>query len=220
MPNPWLEIALDDYEGHMRAPGVEQLGLLSDLFAYALATCAPNSVAILGIAGGNGLDAVNPAVTPRVVGIDINSAYLEATRRRFGTIPNLELHCLDLANQQVKVEPVDLVHAGLIFEHAGTERCLENALAMVRADGTLSVVLQLSSAVERDVGTSSFPALSKLASEFSLVNPDALIARLATGSFEPMHQSIHPLAAGKAFWLGIFKRLVATPRAGQAAERS
>jgi hypothetical protein len=31
MANPWLEIPLDDYEGHMRAPGVEQLGLLSEL---------------------------------------------------------------------------------------------------------------------------------------------------------------------------------------------
>jgi heme-degrading monooxygenase HmoA len=48
-------------------------------------------------------------VTARVVGIDINPAYLEATRRRFETIPNLELHCLDLANQQVELEPVDLV---------------------------------------------------------------------------------------------------------------
>lgn len=211
MANPWLEIALDDYEGHMRAPCVEQLGVLSELFAYALATCAPKSVAVLGIAGGNGLDAVDASLTARVVGIDINPAYLEATRRRFESIPNLELHCVDLANQQVEVEPVDLVHAGLIFEHAGTKRCLDNALAMVARDGSLSVVLQLPSALEREVGTSPFPAISKLATEFSLVNPDALAGQLATRSFEPVQQLTRPLPAGKAFWLGIFKRMAETP---------
>jgi len=210
MANPWLEIDLDDYEGHMRAPGVEQLGVLSELFAYALATCRPKSIAVLGIAGGNGLGAVNPSVTARVVGIDINPAYLEATRRRFDTILNLELYRLDLANQQVELEPVDLVHAGLVLEHAGTERCLDNALAMVARHGSLSVVLQLPSVLEREVGTSPFPAISKLASEFSLVNPDALITQLATRSFEPVHQSTRPLPAGKAFWLGVFKRMAGT----------
>jgi hypothetical protein len=210
MANPWLEIALDDYEGHMRAPGVEQLGLLSELFAYALATCQPKSIAVLGIAGGNGLGDVNPSVTVRVVGIDINPAYLEATRRRFDTVLNLELYCLDLANQQVELEPVDLVHGGLILEHAGTARCLDNAVAMVGRHGSLSVVLQLPSVLEREVGTSPFPAISKLASEFSLVNPDALMTQLATRSFELAHQSTRPLPAGKSFWQGIFKRMVGT----------
>ena len=158
----------------------------------------------------NGLGAVDPTVTARVVGIDINPAYLEATRRRFGTILNLELHCLDLASQQVELEPVDLVHGGLILEHAGTERCLDNALAMVGRHGSLSVVLQMPSALEPQVGASPFPAISKLASDFSLVNPDALITQLATRSFEWVHQSTRPLPAGKAFWLGIFKRMVGT----------
>lgn len=202
--NPWLEIVLDDYEGHMRA--VDQLGPLSELFADALAVCQPTSIAVLGVAGGNGLDAINPSTTKRVVGIDINPAYLEATRRRFASVLNLELHCLDLTNQQVEIEPVALVHAGLILEHAGTGRCLDNALAMVGAHGSVSVVLQRPSDIERDVGVSPFPSIAKLAADFSLVSPDALTAQLASRDFALMHQATRSLPAGKAFWLGLFKR--------------
>jgi hypothetical protein len=208
MANPWLEIPLADYEGHMQAPGVEQLGALADLFGFVVATCEPTSIAVLGIAGGNGLDAVNPSVTTRVVGVDINPAYLEATRRRFGTTLNLELHCVDLANQEVDVEPVDLVHAGLIFEHAGTQRCLDNALSMLRRSGSLSVILQLPSTVAPGLGASLFQVMSKLAAEFSLVNPNDLIGQLAARGLEPLHQSTRSLSSGKSFWLGIFRRTV------------
>ena len=216
MANPWLEIPLDDYEGHMRAPGVEQLGVLSDLFASALATCEPKSIAVLGIAGGNGLDAVNPSVTARVVGIDINPAYLDATRRRFETILNLELHCVDLADGKIEIEPVDFVHAGLIFEHAGTERCLDNALAMLGRAGSLSVILQLPSTVAHDVGPSPFPAISKLAGGFSLVNPQDLTRKMVARDLELAHQSTRPLPSGKSFWLGMFKRPVTTTLPGVA----
>ena len=215
MANPWLEIPLNDYEEHMRALGVEQLEVLAELFASALATCEPKSVAVLGIAGGNGLEAVDPSVTLRVVGIDINPAYLEATRRRFGTILNLELHCLDLANQDIEIEPVDLVHAGLIFEHAGIEQCLANGLAILALDGTLSVILQLPSAGAREVGSSPFATISKLAGEFSLVKPEDLISQLLSRGVKLVQQSTRPLPSGKSFWLGIFTRMVAgTPSGG------
>ena len=61
MSDPWLSIPLADYEGHMGADNVQQLSALSGLFKRALDVCLPDSVAILGIAGGNGLEHVNPA---------------------------------------------------------------------------------------------------------------------------------------------------------------
>ena len=93
--NPWLEVPLADYENHMNSAGVEQLAALSELFAEALAYCQPESVAVIGIAGGNGLDRVDNTVTRRVVGIDINPAYLDAVRQRFEQMPGLELICAD-----------------------------------------------------------------------------------------------------------------------------
>ena len=65
MTNPWLSVPLADYEAHMRSPAVQQLDALSDLFAEALAFCNPASVAILGIAGGNGLERIDPIVVQR-----------------------------------------------------------------------------------------------------------------------------------------------------------
>jgi len=61
MEQPWLQVTLQDYEGHMGASGVGQLAPLADLFAEALAFCRPRSVAI--------------------VGIDINADYLAAVSR-------------------------------------------------------------------------------------------------------------------------------------------
>ncbi|HEY3739808.1 MAG TPA: hypothetical protein VGL53_08185, partial [Bryobacteraceae bacterium] len=116
--NPWLHIPLADYEGHMASPDVAQLDALADLFAEALAIRRPDSVAVLGVAGGNGLDRIDWDVTRRVLGFDINPSYLEAVRLRFGDA--VELHCVDLATGPVAgIDPVKLVHAALVFEPAG-----------------------------------------------------------------------------------------------------
>src|SRR5215831_4846669 len=68
--NPWLTVPLTDYERHMASPEVGQLRFLSDLFAESLECFHPRSVAVLGIAGGNGLDRIDPGVTQRIVGFD------------------------------------------------------------------------------------------------------------------------------------------------------
>src|SRR5215475_426983 len=95
MRNPWLDIPLHDYEGHMNSAHVAQLAALADLFEETLAACRPESVAILGIAGGNGLDRIDLDVTKRIVGIDIHAEYLDAIRSRYPKLP-LTLHCFDL----------------------------------------------------------------------------------------------------------------------------
>src|SRR5579872_7410889 len=84
--HPWLAVPLDDYERHMSSAPVRQLDALADLFGEALRICQPQSVAVLGVAGGNGLDRVDPAVTRRVVGIDIHPEYLDAVRQRHSAI--------------------------------------------------------------------------------------------------------------------------------------
>jgi hypothetical protein len=200
----WLDVPLDDYEGHMRAPAVGQLGVLSDLFAEALALCRPASVAILGIAGGNGLEAIDRATTTRVVGVDINARYLADTGRRFGGVPGLTLHCLDLSRQPLDLEPVDLVHAALIFEHAGIGRCLENALAIMAPAGRLSVVLQLPGDSSSRVAPTGFASVQKLSGNFALVDRERFVGLLTERRCELVRQRTYPLPAGKAFWMGIF----------------
>jgi hypothetical protein len=206
MSNPWLSIPLAEYEGHMKSPEVQQLDVLSELFAEALACCLPTSVAVLGVAGGNGLDQVDSRVITRIVGLDVNPLYLDAVRRRHADKPGLELHCVDLAEQVVDLQPVELVHAALVFEHAGVDRCLENAVSLVAPGGALSVVLQLPGELEPAALSSRFPSVQKLKSRFSLVDPAGLREALTKHGFRPIHQGRRSLPAGKSFWMGIFRR--------------
>ena len=204
MPNPWLAIPLADYEGHMASPGVAQSEALAGLFDCALRRTRPRSVAILGVAGGNGLDRISPEVTTRVCGLDINPHYLEAVRQRHAALPGLELHCVDLASQSAEIAPVRLVHAALIFEHAGLDGCLRNAAAMVAPGGSLSVVLQLPSADAPGVGVSPYPSLQSLSAEFRLIAPAQLRTALAGFGFRQGWETERPLPGGKAFWMGVF----------------
>jgi hypothetical protein len=206
MTNPWLTIPLADYEGHMASAQVQQSGALADLFAEAIELCHPASVAVLGVAGGNGLDRIDSEMMARVVAVDINPLYLEAVRQRYAHLNGLELHCVDLAQEGLHLPPVELVHAALIFEHAGTGRCLENALRLVAEDGALSVVLQLPTEAGQNAGKGGFAATHGLQSIFILVDPKQLCASLKERTFELIHERRRSLPEGKAFWMGVFVR--------------
>jgi len=204
--NPWLEVPLEDYEGHMGSSPINQLGPLADLFGEALARLRPRSVAVLGVAGGNGLEHVDSTLTTRVVGIDVNPGYLAATKQRFPDLRGLELHCVDLQHDLLDVAPVSLVHAALVFEHAGIGRCLDNAVSLVAAGGHLCVVLQLPSEQLAGVTPSPFASMATLADDFTLVDPHQLRRVLAQRELRLTHQARVTLSSGKAFWSGYFER--------------
>jgi hypothetical protein len=204
MPNPWLAIPLDDYEGHMGPDGVRQSEALSDLFARALDLCKPESVAILGVAGGNGLDRLDCGITKRIVGLDFNPQYLEAVRQRFGALPGLELCCADLAAQPLSLAPVQMVHAALVFEHTGLGPCLENALSLIAPGGKFSAVLQMPSPTEEGVAVTRFQSVQLLRDSFALIDVSQFCRMLDEKGFHLIHQEQRPLPSGKALWLGIF----------------
>ena len=206
MSNPWLTLPLDDYENHMKAKEVQQLGVLSDLFREVLAAKKPTSVAILGVAGGNGIEHVDQGITKRIVGVDLNPRYLDTVHERFPSLPGLELVCADLAEGVLKIEPVELVHVALLFEHTGLDRPLENALSLIAEGGALSVVLQLPSPTAANVGKSPVQSILRLSSHFSLIDSALLCKRLCTRRFRQISETRRSLPGGKAFWMGIFVR--------------
>jgi SAM-dependent methyltransferase len=208
MSNPWLSIPLADYEGHMSAEGVQQLGAVADLFKSALSYCCPRSVAVLGVAGGNGLEQIDSAVTRRIVGIDINQSYLDEVRHRFNTLADLELHCRELGGRQLDLAPVELVHAALIFEHTGLDRALENALSLVAPGGRFSVVLQLPSLEEQDIAPTQYTSMQALKHCFTLIDIAELQSLLKKKEFQLVTHQARSLAAGKALWMGIFAKAI------------
>jgi hypothetical protein len=206
MVRPWLDVPLEDYEGHMTSAEVGQLPVLAELFQCALHRCRPESVAVVGIAGGNGLEQIDRSVTKRIVGVDINQLYLEEVQRRFGTLAGMELHRRDLTERGLGLMPVAMVHAALIFEHAGLDAALENALALVAPRGNLSIVLQLPSAVEQSVASTRYTSMQTLKADFTLIDRDEVQSLLRLKGFQLVEQEHRSLPAGKALWLGIFAR--------------
>lgn len=191
----------------MADPEVGQLAVLADLFGSLVERLRPTSVAVLGIAGGNGLERLDAGTTNRVVGVDINPRYLDEVQCRFGSLLSLELYCTDLTSAGVRALPVELVHAALLFEHTGLGRALDNALSLVAAGGLFSAVLQLPSKQEQDVASTGFVSIQALKQEFALIDASDLERILRERGFRLEGQVTRPLPAGKALWLGVFGRL-------------
>ncbi len=95
-PNPWTVVQAGDYEKHMGPEGVDQLAPLSAVFQEVYLAAQPDRVLLLGCATGNGLEHVNPAVTQKVTGVDVNLQYLGIARQRFMHLgAKLELFCAE-----------------------------------------------------------------------------------------------------------------------------
>src|ERR1700733_2036112 len=110
--NPWLNIPLDDYEGHMSLPAVGQAQMIAEQLDLGLERWSPTSIAVIGCAGGNGLDKIAGRTVERVVAVDVNPDYIERTRARHAQrLQGLELVCADVQSESVKYEPVELTYA-------------------------------------------------------------------------------------------------------------
>ncbi len=119
MQNPWEEIALSDYENHMKLESVRQLQALNRMMQAQLAAYPAESVMILGIAGGNGLEYIRPE-QKTVHAVDINGAYLRAAAERYPALAG-RLRCLqlDLITEAEKLPQAELLLADLLIEYIG-----------------------------------------------------------------------------------------------------
>ncbi len=204
--NLWLHVSLEDYESHMDHADVQQLTALSHLFKKALQFCTPQSVTVIGIAGGNGLDQIDADITRKIVGIDINPDYLSACRERYSHLSDLDLHCIDICQELPSSLQTDLVHVALVFEHTRLLPALEHTLSVVKKDGLFSVVLQLPGDPGKDVASTGIPSMQTLRSGFTLLDIQEFKQQMRLNGFLSVHSHNQNLPAGKAFWLGIFKR--------------
>jgi SAM-dependent methyltransferase len=175
MKNPWLDIALSDYEGHMAAPEVAQAQLLADVFAEQLESHRPRSLAMLGCTGGNGFERITPGVTRRVVGVDLNGRYLNEVRARFGAkFERLELVEGDIQSGAIAFAAVDLVYAALILEYVNVEVTLRRMRDFLNPGGVLVTVVQLPGANLPAVTPSPYPSLQVLEAVMQFVAPNDL----------------------------------------------
>ena len=131
MKNPWEEIPLTDYENHMKLDSVMQLQAMNEMMKDQFDTYPISSVAIFGIAGGNGLEHIQKGRFEKVYGIDINSSYLQEVIKRYPKLDGLlECLCINLINETDKLPKADMIIANLLIEYIGYE-CFQKAVRQV-----------------------------------------------------------------------------------------
>lgn len=122
MSNPWEKVSLEDYENHMKLASVQQLQTLNEIMKSQIYKYNISTIAILGIAGGNGLDLIDNSRIKMVYGIDINKIYLDACRKKYENLKDcLVLKRLDLSNLSNDLPKVDLIIANLFIEYIGID---------------------------------------------------------------------------------------------------
>ena len=207
MPSPWLDIPLADYEGHMSLPGVGQAEMLAAAFGDLLAEHKPHSVTVVGCAGGNGFDRISPGITRRVVGVDINPAYIAAASARYAPlIPGLELYVADIEQPGLSVDPVDLVYAALVFEYVEPEAAFRTLKSLCKPDGILAAVLQLPSPSVAAVSPSPFASVQALGSAMRMVPPALLDAAAVEAGFVPLSSRHLVSPSQKKFLVRVFQQ--------------
>ena len=211
--NPWLSIPAVDYEGHMGPAGADQLAPLARIFGEIVAAARPPSIALLGCATGNGLEAVDPAVTSRVVGIDVNPEYLALARRRHAALGGaLDLRCGDLLTCALEPAAFALVHAALVFEHLDPAALAARIAGWLAEDGLCSVVLQLAArGAAPPVSPTGVSSLQALAAPRRLVSPPELARLFAGHGLAERRAWQVPLRDGQAFHVAIYGRRAPSP---------
>lgn len=205
--NPWLQIPVEDYEGHMSAPSVMQLQMLDEIFEGVLNEFIPRSICVLGCTAGNGFQHLVNRELDRVVGIDINREYVGECRNWFvQDVRNLQLICADL-NELELINPLfDLIHAALIFEYVNVDVLLAKIASWLKPDGILSVVLQLPSDSSSPVSETPYDSVKMLIPFINLVESGLFLKKAGNSGLFLVNQSEIRLAAGKRFVKSYFKK--------------
>jgi SAM-dependent methyltransferase len=203
-PNPWTVVPAADYEAHMGPAGVDQLAPLSQIFEEVYVSTQPDRLAVLGCATGNGLEHVNPAVTRRIVGVDVNLQYLGIARQRFFHLgPRLELYQGEAERFRSPPGSFDLVHVALLLEYLHPEVLVRKVAEWLADRGTCSVVLQLPGGAGPEAPSKAMRIIRKA---MKLVPPDELVKLFAAYAIPKRRSFTVPLRFGKSFWVGAFGR--------------
>lgn len=142
MRNPWEEIDLNDYENHMRLNNVLQLQAMNEMMKKQFYSYKINSIMVLGIAGGNGLEHIKRDSFQAIYGVDINQKYLDECKKRYPELKNVFIPiCADLSSDKIRLPHSDLLIANLIIEYIG-HKSFQNIVKLVRPR-YISCIIQL-----------------------------------------------------------------------------
>jgi hypothetical protein len=207
MSHPWLEIPIFEYEAHMALPSVGQAQLLCTALRRTVVQFQPHSLAILGVAGGNGLDCIEQTVVRRIVALDFNPDYLALCSRRYGSsFREFEPVLHDLSQGPPSITPVECVFAGLVLEYLHVDAFCGYLGSLLTTSGAFATLLQLPSPTLPEVSPSPFSSLTRLESAFCFVEPAFLDGRLSAHGFSHVLSERYDLTSGKSFQYACYRR--------------
>jgi hypothetical protein len=196
--HPWRAIDLGVYERHMGDPRVGQLQRLHEITGEQLAAYPSRAIGVLGIAGGNGLELIDPETTDAVYGYDINPDYLAACETRYRGDFGERLHLIETRiDRTVRIERVDLLIANLIVEYVGIDEFVAFAAANARSIGVLSCVIQRNNEegfVSPTDYASSFDVRGSVSSD---IDPETLTSAMSDRGFVAVDRREYPLPNDK-----------------------
>ncbi|MFZ7113726.1 MAG: class I SAM-dependent methyltransferase [Desulfatiglandales bacterium] len=191
----------------MSSPSVGQAQFLGRVFREAVAEYAPRSIAVPGCSAGNGFEHIDPLVTQKVIGIDINPEYLNILRGRFDKrLPGLELVCSDLCEYELEAGGIDLLFCALVLEYLDPATFLAGASRWLSQEGALVVIVQLPSQKSGKVSETPYKSLKRLEPVMSLLDPRRLRHLAKRSGLLETRSRTETLASGKAFFIAYFCR--------------
>lgn len=196
MKNPWEEIPLSDYENHMKLDSVMQLQAMNQMMNGQFHTYPVDSIMILGVAGGNGLEHIDREKYKKVYGIDINEGYLEAVQERYSNLSDiLECRKINLLEEADKLPKAQMVVANLLIEYIGYE-CFQKAIVSAEPK-YVSCGIQINL---DDSWVSDSPYLhvfDDLDRVHHQMNADSLRCAMEEIGYKPIRELDYPLPNGK-----------------------
>ena len=118
--NPWKSVSLDSYEKHMSLDSVLQLQTMNRMMKEQFHRDPAEKIMIFGIAGGNGLEHIDPEKIKKVYGVDINENYLNACRERYRELRDtFEGVLADITQEEYELPKADKAVANLFIEYVG-----------------------------------------------------------------------------------------------------
>jgi SAM-dependent methyltransferase len=184
----------------MALPDIGQAEMVTDQLKFAVEKNRPESLALIGCAGGNGLQAIVGGPVRRVVGIDINPKYVEIAHSRFHKyFPTFEVYVGNIESLDTMIEPVDLAFAALIFEFVDVACAFKTIKNICRPKGRFIILLQTPNASMPAVSISPYTSLKALTPVVRLRNPEDIIRASEDVGFKCLGSDEIALASGKKF---------------------
>ena len=196
--NPWEEISLETYEKHMSLDSVKQLQLMNRIMKSQFEDYPVDTVMILGIAGGNGLEHIDIKKYKKVYGVDINELYLQETQKRYSNLSDI-LQCLhlDIVCETEKLPQSQLLVANLLIEYIGYDAFVR-AVNIINPE-YISCVIQINTDEEMWVSDSPYiHAFDGLDEIHHQMESDVLNEKMNSIGFKLILQDMTELPNSKA----------------------